>query len=478
MTGHRSSRANPVPLRGGLCASVARCCSVALVITALLASSATAQTSRVSVLQARLDAASPGARIEIAAGTYPGDLVIARPVHLVGIGRPLLIGAGDGTVVMITAPDVTIEGFDVDGRKGGDLGRDASGILAAAPRATIRDCRVRNALFGIYLKQAPGSRIERCRIRGIKEKTAGEKGSGIHVWNTDGFTLLDNDIVDVRDGVYIQSSPHGTIRGNRAHDLRYGLHYMYSDDNLFEDNVFENGDAGTAIMYSRRLVFRRNQFLRNRGFASVGLLLKSCDGVLAEDNLIADNARGVFIEGSDGVTIRRNIVAQSDIALIVFGSAAHVTISGNSFVGNMAPLLLVGRRTDTAVSGNYWSDNDAPDLDGDGVTDQPYRLTSLFDHFRGNLTAADLFSRSLSAAALAAAERSFPVLEAVPVVDAAPLAHPPALPGVPLEPRSVRPGSVSLGLVLSALACGCGVLLLTWGRAGARIAAPAAADAT
>ena len=96
-------------------------------------SAAWAQDGRVSPLQARIDAAAPGARIEIPAGTYPGNLVIGRPVRLVGLGRPLLIGAGDGTVITITAPDVTVEGFDVDGRKGGDLGRDASGIMAAAP---------------------------------------------------------------------------------------------------------------------------------------------------------------------------------------------------------------------------------------------------------------------------------------------------------------------------------------------------------
>ena len=434
-----------------------------------------AQTGRVSVLQPRIDAAAAGARIEIAAGEYAGDLVIDRPVHLVGLGRPLLIGAGDGTVVTITAPDVTMEGFDIDGRKGGDLGRDASGILVAAPRATIRDCRVQNALFGVYLKAAPGSRIEHCHIRGIKEKSPGEKGSGIHIWNTDGFTLADNDIVDVRDGVYIQSSPHGTIRGNRAHDLRYGLHYMYSDDNVFEDNVFENGDAGTAVMYSRRLVFRRNQFLRNCGFASVGLLLKSCDDVLAEHNLIADNARGVFIEGSERNTIRQNVIAQSDIALVIFASTAHTTITGNAFVGNLSPLSLVGRRLDGVVVNNYWSDNGAPDLDGDGVTDQPYRLTSLFDHVRGNLTAADLFSRSLSASALTAAEGAFPVLDPAPVADAAPLAHPPVLP-VPLETSSRDVRRDALGLLCSVVACGSGALLLAPGR-GPRRARPIQARA-
>ena len=77
---------------------------------------------------------------------------------------------------------------------------------------------------------------------------------------------------------------------------------MFSDDNVFEDNVFENGAAGAALMYSNRLTFRRNRFVRNRGFASVGLLLKACDDVVAEDNLIADNARGIFLEGRTATT--------------------------------------------------------------------------------------------------------------------------------------------------------------------------------
>jgi nitrous oxidase accessory protein len=271
--------------------------------------------------------------------------------------------------------------------------------------------------------------------------------------------------------VYIQSSPNGRIRGNVARDLRYGLHYMYSDDNLFEDNVFENGDAGTALMYSRRLTFRRNQFLRNRGFASVGLLLRTCDDVIAEDNLIADNARGVFIEGSVNNVFRGNLIAGSDAAIVLYDSAKRAVFTGNSFVGNLAPLSLSGRRTDTSFEGNYWSDNPSPDLDGDGRTDQPYRLSSLFDHMRGNLTAADLLSRSLAADAVAAAERTFPVLRPSPVVDSRPLARPPAL-RVPAPRRSEGPaaeltfGRTSLGLIGSGAAALMGLATL-WG-AGSR----------
>jgi len=415
--------------------------------------------SRTSPLQARVDAAAPGATVEVGPGTYAGDLVLDRPIALVGHGRPLLSGSGTGSVVRVRADGVSIVGFDIDGKNGGDLMRDTSGIHVAARGASVRDCRIRGTLFGVYLREAHGASIQRCAIRGIPGKDPGEKGSGIHVWNTDGFLLAGNTITEVRDGFYIQSSSHGTIRGNVARDLRFGLHYMFSDDNVFEDNLFENGAAGTALMYSKRIVFRRNRFLHNRGFASVGLLLKACDQVTAESNLIADNARGIFLEGSTGNVFRGNVVAQSDTAIVLYDSCSDNRFEGNSFVGNLTPLTLSGRRTDTRFHGNYWSDNDQPDLDGDGVSDRPYRLSSVFDHFRGNLTAADLFTQGFAAAALGMAERAFPVLDPIPVEDPAPRAHPPRLPEVPREDtRSSRPDAA--GIAGSALAFTGGLAVL------------------
>jgi nitrous oxidase accessory protein len=403
-----------------------------------------------SPIQARIDAAHPGDRIVVTAGTYEGDLILDKRVALIGEGWPRLLGSGTGSVVRIRAAGVELSGFEIDGRGGGDLGRDASGIHVAAPGAHIHECRISNTLFGIYLRQAHDVVVEHCRIDGIPGRDPGEIGSGIHVWNTERFTLSRNEIVATRDGIYVQSSPHGVVRGNRARDLRYGLHYMYSDDNVFEDNAFENGAAGAALMYSRRIVFRRNRFLHNRGFASVGLLLKSCDDVLAEDNLLADNARGLFVEGSYRNVFRRNVIAMSDQAIVLYDSGGGNTFTGNVFAANFTPLSLVGRRTDSIFDGNYWSDHPVPDLDGDGISDRPYRLSSVFDHLRGNLTAADLFARGTAASALAAAEQAFPVLDTVPVVDAHPLAHAPALHAVP-EAAADEETPAAYGVAVAAL---------------------------
>ncbi|MGE5816065.1 MAG: nitrous oxide reductase family maturation protein NosD [Acidobacteriota bacterium] len=414
---------------------------------------------RVSPLQARIDAATPGSTVEVAPGTYDGDLFIDRPVHLVGKGRPLLRGSGVGSVVLVRADGVTVEGLDIDGRGGGDLGRDASGVHVAAHNAVVRDCRITNALFGVYFFEAHGSAVEHCQIAGIPGKDPGEKGSGIHLYNTERFRIISNEVTDARDAIYLQNSSKGLIRGNRARDMRYGLHYMFSDDNLFEDNVFENGAAGSAIMYSERIVFRRNQFIRNRGFASVGLLLQQCDDVLAESNLIADNARGIFIEGTQRVTFRGNVVAKSDAAIVAFDSSSATRFEGNSFVGNMTPLVLVGKRLDATFTGNYWSGHAEPDLDGDGRTELPYRLTSVFDHMRGNLTAADLYVDGFAGTALSLAETAFPVLDPVKVVEEAPLAAPPFLPNVPrIEQRGREPNVGGIGASAMALLLGLWVL--------------------
>ena len=129
----------------------------ALLLLALASRPPAADTS---TLQARVDAAAVGATVEVTGGRYRGDLVIDRAIRLVGRGRPLLVGSGNSSVVMVRAPGVTVEGFDIDGGGRGDLARDTSGVHVAAPRATARSVTATNIppLAGSSVSQSGSTR--------------------------------------------------------------------------------------------------------------------------------------------------------------------------------------------------------------------------------------------------------------------------------------------------------------------------------
>jgi nitrous oxidase accessory protein len=226
--------------------------------------------------------------------------------------------------------------------------------------------------------------------------------------------LARNTITDVRDGIYIQNAHHTHIEGNRVWEVRYGLHYMYADSNIFLHNRFENNIAGAAIMYTRGIVMRHNVFSHNRSFSAFGILLQDCQGLRADSNVIVDNTVGLFFENSRGGSFRHNIVARNDLALQMFQNADDNTFTENSFIDNLSPLVIVGKRTGSHWSecgrGNYWSGYGGYDLDGDGVGDVPMQIQNAFQYLEGRNGLVRLFLYSPAAQALAAASSAFPIV--------------------------------------------------------------------
>ena len=65
------------------------------------------------------------------------------------------------------------------------------------------------------------------------------------------------------------------IRGNVSEgNLRYGLHFMYSDNCIYEENTFRRNGSGVAVMYTKGVQMIGNRFEDNWGPSSYGLLLK------------------------------------------------------------------------------------------------------------------------------------------------------------------------------------------------------------
>jgi nitrous oxidase accessory protein len=412
------------------------CLFLALSTPAAAKTISVSHDGQVSSIQNAILTAQPGDTIEVQPGTYTGNLLLDRALTLVGIGQPVIRGDGRGSVITITGKGCVIRGLIVE-HSGEMLVDEDSGILLKSNENRLENNQLRDVLFGIYLFGAEHNQLIGNVIQGRPLPDLGERGSGIHIWNAGDNTIVNNTIVDARDGMYLQNAHNSTIRGNRISNLRYGLHYMYSDDNVFEDNVFDHNIAGAAIMYSRNIQFRRNAFVHNRGFSSFGILFQGTDDCVAEDNIIADNEVGLFLETHNRGVFRRNLVANNDLAIQMFSSADNNLFESNNFIGNLSPLQIVGKSTTTSwnglQSGNYWSDYDGYDLDGDGIGDIPFKIQNVFEHMEGNYPRLRIYLLSPASQALALAEKGFPIIEGSREFDRRPLMHPVALAMSPPE---------------------------------------------
>jgi nitrous oxidase accessory protein len=375
-------------------------------------------------LRARLAAAAPGATIRVAAGDYEGPFTIEKPLRLLGAPGAVLRGNHRGNVVAIRAPDVELAGFVVRG-SGRDLSADNSAIHITGARAFIHDNRVRDTLHGIYVRHANDARIldnvilgdgaasdaiadpvlaglkagdaasaELCSVPDPQDR----RGNGIHLWNSSGHLIAGNTIRGTRDGIYFSFTAHSTARDNAITRVRYALHYMYSDENVFERNVFSENSAGAALMYSKKLVLRANRFVANRSHRAYGLLLQSVDDTRIEDNLIAGNTLGLFLENGNNNTVRGNRLVANYVGLRLDDSTAGSRFFENTFAGNIHPLETNGSDAANLWSvggrGNYWAGALALDLNRDGVADLPHREPDLFGGLRRPFPAIGLLSAS------------------------------------------------------------------------------------
>ena len=404
-----------------------------------------------------IKSASPGDTISVESGVYHERLVIDKTLNLTGVGNPVIDGGGTGTVVEITAPGCVFKGFVVTG-SGSRLSNEDTGILLDSARGSlIEGNTLKDVLFGIYIKNSPDTVIRGNTVRG-KDVPMPERGDGVRLWYSSGTKILDNKITLIRDLV-IWWSGNTLIKGNIVEEGRYGLHYMSSNHNRFEDNIFRNNFVGGFLMYSVDIQFYRNKFISNRGIGTgYGIGFKDLDDVVAKDNLIADNRVGIFLDNSPYLIdswneIDNNFIAFNDIGVSMMPSIERNEFVSNTFMDNDEQIEvrggggLKGNRWFKDKSGNYWSDYVGYDEDGDGIGEIPYKSESLFESLIDSKPELRIFVFSPVANAIELASEAFPVIKPEPkLTDDYPSVRAKIPPDLRTEERALSPRLLILSL--------------------------------
>ena len=386
-----------------------------------------AQDGAVKTIRRGLELVADGGRLVITGGVYrENGLRISRPVRIVGQDFPVVDGGGKGELFLVSGNDVAISGMRFRG-VGVSYTEDRAAIrVTEASGCAITDNRVDDALYGIYLAKVTDCRIERNQLR-ANGKTESTSGNGIHLWSSRGIRISDNRVSGYRDGIYFEFV-HDTevIRNVSERNIRYGLHFMYSDDCTYTGNTFRNNGSGVAVMYTNRVHMTRNRFEQNWGSAAYGLLLKEIADSRLEQNVFANNTTGLVADGANRVQAIGNTFSGNGWAIKVEGSTVDGRFASNIFLANTFDVATNSRQPSSVFAGNFWDSYDGYDLDGDGTGDVPHAPVRLFALIVERNPQAIVLLRSVLVSVLDAAERAIPSLTPQLFVDSKPLMRRPS----------------------------------------------------
>lgn len=363
--------------------------------------------------------------ILIEAGNYLAiNVELTRPVTLLGKGEVVLDGNNEGYILKILSDSVTISGLTFV-QPGRSYTKDYAAIYAYRARHfCIENNTIQNPYFGLLLEKSKDGLVRNNLLFG-QSKREDDSGNGIHMWHCSNMVVTENEVYGLRDGIYLEFVSESRVVDNYSHNnIRYGLHFMFSNHDEYTGNTFANNGAGVAVMFSKFIVMRGNSFLQNWGTASYGLLLKEIyDGEVTE-NVFEENTMAIFVEGSTRINYLGNHFQSNGWAVKVSGGCYANVFSKNNFVANSFDISYSGRMNDNSFQNNYWGDYSGYDLDKDGIGDVPFRPVKLFSYIVNRTPETIVLLRSLFVDIINFSERVSPVFTPDQLLDEAPAMKP------------------------------------------------------
>lgn len=367
------------------------------------------QKGKLKSIKATLELSSSGDTIRIMPGVYhEGNIIIQKPITLVGIDFPVLDGENKVEIFTVVARKVSIIGLRLINTGVGSI-NDISAINAIESNdLLVLNNQFENTFFGVHLANSKNCRIENNVLHSNAEAEH-QIGNGIHAWKCDSIIIRNNSVSGHRDGIYFEFVTHSLIEKNVSHhNLRYGLHFMFSHHDEYRSNTFQNNGAGVAVMYTKGVTMKGNKFEDNWGSSSYGLLLKDISDSFIEQNFFSKNTVAVYMEGSSRCHFSKNTFNGNGWAVKIQANCDENVFLKNNFLSNTFDMATNGSLVLNTVDENYWDKYEGYDLNKDSQGDVPYHPVSLYAMVVEKMPSAIMLWRSFLVYLLDRTEKVIP----------------------------------------------------------------------
>lgn len=382
-------------------------------------------TEQIKSLKDAIKVSQNGDQILVKSGTYKeSNLLIDKKLLITGENNPVLDGEMKNEILTIKADNVIVKGLTFKDSGTSNIKDLAAIKIQSSKNCIIENNQLLNTFFGIYLSDTEKCIIKNNTIVG-KAETESSSANAIHIWKSNHITIDNNKISGHRDGIYFEFVKNSIISNNISkNNIRYGLHFMFSDGNSYLNNSFIENGAGVAVMYTKNIKMISNKFQNNWGSSSYGLLLKEISNSEIRNNSFTKNTVGIYMEGSNKLDFRNNNLENNGRAMRIASSCEDNKFRYNNFTGNSFDITTNASNSSTSnnlFELNYWDKYKGYDLNKDKIGDVPYRPVSIFSMIVEKIPHAIILLRSLLVDILDLSEKVMPVFIPKTIIDEKPL---------------------------------------------------------
>ncbi|MCJ7765077.1 MAG: right-handed parallel beta-helix repeat-containing protein, partial [Thiovulaceae bacterium] len=292
-----------------------------------------ASASYGTLLQEAIDRAPSGSTLKLASGTYPGAIIIDKPITIIGKEDGVIIkGDNLGSVVTISSSHVILKNLTITGSGGRMENLDSAITIKSAKACEISHCRILDSLYGIDLAMVDDSVIADNYITSKKNEIA-FRGDALKIWYCNHNLIKNNTIERTRD-VTLAYSNNNTIENNHFFYNRFALHLSMSKQNSVKNNHFQYNSVAVMVMGAKDTEIVNNSIKSCRGAAGIGVVLKGVSNLLFENNIVSFNAEGLYIDSTGGEEGMQRYIKNNEISYNKEAIHFHAEIKNNTMTHN------------------------------------------------------------------------------------------------------------------------------------------------
>ncbi len=380
------------------------------------------KSCEISTIKKAVEIAMDGDKIFIKKGVYKeNDIEVNKAITIFGEEGTVIDGTNKGSILHITSSDFVIRNIKIVNVVVSYTKDYAAIKVVRSKNFKIENVVLDEVFFGILIEKSHNGKILNNKVSSTAKDEA-NSGNGIHIWHSSNMEVVGNEVFGMRDGIYFEFVTESKIHNNLSHNnIRYGLHFMFSNNDTYYNNEFKNNGAGVAVMFSKFITMYQNKFTHNWGSASYGLLLKEIYDTQIYNNTFEENTIGIKGEGCTRINYKNNTFIRNGWAIKIAGACYTNIFEQNDFMHNSLDLSYNTKVNDNKFENNYWSEYTGYDLDKNGIGDIPYRPVKLFSYIVNTTPEALVLLRSLFVDIINFSEKVSPVFTPDDLMDNNPI---------------------------------------------------------